>query len=55
MRFDAFKSAVAGILSRHRTGAKLVGVEMALACFNIDVQESDAYLPLLLGQGSVDD
>lgn len=55
MRFDAFESAVAGVLSRHRAGAELVGVEMALACFDIDVQESDAYLPLLLGKGSVDD
>ena len=55
MRFDTFESAVAGILSRHRAGAKLVRVEMALACFDIDVQESDAYLSLLLGQGSVDD
>ena len=55
MRFDAFESAVAGVLFRHRAGAKLVGVKMAFACFDIDVQEPDAYLPLLFVQGSVDD
>ena len=54
MRFNAFESAVAGILFGHRAGAKLVGVEMTLTCFDIDVQESNAYLPLLLVQGSVD-
>ena len=54
MRFDAFESAVAGVLFRHRAGAKLMGVEMTLACIDIDVQESDTYLSLLLGQGSVD-
>jgi hypothetical protein len=55
LRFDAFESAVAGVLFRHRAGAKLVGVEMAFACFDIDIQESNAYLPLLLVQGPVDD
>lgn len=55
MRFDAFEPAVASVLFRHRAGAKLVGVEMAFACFDIDIQESNAYLPLLLVQGSVDD
>lgn len=55
MRFDAFESAVGGFLIGFWSGAKLVRVEMAFACIDIDVQESDAYLPLLLGQGSVDD
>ena len=55
MRFDAFESAVASILFGHGAGAKLVGVKMAFACFDIDIQESNAYLPLLLVQGSVDD
>lgn len=55
MRFDAFESAVAGVLFGYRARAKLMGVEMAFACFDIDIQESNAYLPLLLVQGSVDD
>jgi len=55
LRFDAFESAVAGVLFGHGAGAKLVRVEMAFACIDIDVQKSDAYFPLLLGQGSVDD
>jgi|TARA_R100000388_G_scaffold94228_1_gene80795 hypothetical protein len=55
LRFDALESAVAGISFGHRAGAKLVGVKMAFACFDIDVQESDAYLPLFFVQGSVDD
>lgn len=55
MRFDAFESAVGGILFGHGAGAKLVRVEMAFACIDIDIQESDAYLPLLLGQSSIDD
>ena len=55
MRFDAFEPAVAGILFGHRAGVKLVGVKMAFACFDIDVQESDAYLSLFFVQGSVDD
>jgi hypothetical protein len=55
LRFDAFESAVGGFLVGLWSGAELMRVEMTLACIDIDVQESDAYLPLLLGQGSVDD
>ena len=55
MRFDAFESAVGGFLIGLWSGAELMGVKMTLACIHIDVQESDAYLPLLFVQGSVDD
>ena len=55
MRFDAFESAVGGFLVGLWSGTELMRVEMTFACVDIDVQKSDAYPSLLLGQGSVDD